>query len=193
MQASRTTMDRLPSVDWNGPMTDTLDLVTGSSTGGTPGTALRAPVLLLATVLCGLQAGTYYTWATGVMPGLAKVDDHGFVSTMQHVNVAIVNPLFMLSFLGAPLLAAVAVFTSGSLARPFTVAALVLAVATVAVSAVGNIPLNDALAAAGPVNRIADLGSVREHFETLWVRWNVLRTLTSTGSLSLLVWAALRR
>ncbi len=172
-------------------MTDTLDLVTTSSAGGTSA-ALRAPVLLLATVLCGLQAGTYYTWATGVMPGLARVDDHGFISTMQHVNVAIVNPLFMLSFLGAPLLAAAAVFTSGSAARPWTVAALVLALGTVVVSAAGNIPLNDALAAAGPVNRMADLGDVREHFETLWVRWNIVRTLTSTGSLALLAWAALR-
>ena len=169
-------------------MTDTLDAVTASSLA----TTLRAPVLLLATVLCGLQAGTYYTWATGVMPGLARVDDHGFVSTMQHVNVAIVNPLFMLSFLGAPLLAAAAVLTSGSASRPWTVAALVLAVATVGVTAAGNIPLNDALAAAGPVDRIADLGAAREHFETLWVRWNVVRTLTSTGSLALLAWAALR-
>ena len=180
--------------DWNGPMTNTLDLVAASSTGSThsPLGGLRAVVLLLATVLCGLQAGTYYTWATGVMPGLAGVDDHGFVSTMQHVNVAIVNPLFMLSFLGAPLLAAVAVLTSGSAARPWTVAALLLALATVVVSAVGNIPLNDALAAAGPVDRLSDLAAAREHFETLWVRWNVVRTFTSTGALGLLVWAGLR-
>jgi uncharacterized membrane protein len=169
-------------------MTDTLDAVAASSFA----TTLRAPALLLATVLCGLQAGTYYTWATGVMPGLARVDDHGFVSTMQHVNVAIVNPVFMLSFLGAPLLAAAAVLTSAPAARPWTVAALLLAVATVGVTAAGNIPLNDALAAAGPVDRISDLGAAREHFETLWVRWNVLRTLTSTGSLALLAWAALR-
>jgi uncharacterized membrane protein len=174
-------------------MTDTWDLVAASSPGTTSASsALRAPVLLLATVLAGLQAGTYYTWATGVMPGLARVDDHGFVSTMQHVNVAIVNPLFMLSFVGAPLVAAVAVFTSGSAARPWVVAALALTVATVLVTAAGNVPLNDALAAAGPVDRIADLGAAREHFETLWVRWNDVRALTSTGALACLAWAALR-
>lgn len=173
-------------------MTDTLDLVTASSAGTASATALRAPVLLLAILLCGLQAGTYYTWATGVMPGLARVDDHGFVSTMQHINVAIVNPLFMVSFLGAPVLAAAAVLTSGSAVRPWTVAALILALATVVVTVAANVPLNDALAAAGPVDRIADLAAAREHFETLWVRWNMVRTFTSTGSLALLVWAALR-
>jgi uncharacterized membrane protein len=178
---------------WNRAMTQTWDLVAASSPGTTSSTsALRAPVLLLATVLAGLQAGTYYTWATGVMPGLARVDDHGFVSTMQHINVAIVNPLFMLSFLGTPLLAAAAVFTSGSVARPWAVAALALAVGTVLVTALGNIPLNDALSAAGPVDRIADLGAAREHFETLWVRWNDVRAITSISALVCLAWAALR-
>ncbi|MEP7089408.1 MAG: anthrone oxygenase family protein [Nocardioidaceae bacterium] len=171
-------------------MTDTWYLASSDSTTGL--SALRAPVLLLATVLAGLQAGTYYTWATGVMPGLARVDDHGFVSTLQHINVAIVNPVFMLSFFGAPLVAAVAVATSGPTARPWTVAALVLALGTVVVTVAANVPLNDALAAAGPVDRIADLGAAREHFEGLWTRWNVVRTLTSTGALACLTWAALR-
>ena len=36
---------------------------------------LRPPVLLAATVAAGLQAGTYYTWACGVMPGLARGDE----------------------------------------------------------------------------------------------------------------------
>jgi uncharacterized membrane protein len=173
-------------------MTDTWNLVTASSPGATSTHALRAPVLLVATVLAGLQAGTYYAWATGVMPGLARVDDHGFVSTMQHVNVAIVNPVFMVSFVGAPLAAGVAVVTSGVAARPWTLAALVLAIGTVVVTVTASVPLNDALAAAGPVDRIAGLGAAREHFEDLWTRWNVVRTLTSAGALGCLVWAALR-
>ena len=36
---------------------------------------LRGPLLVVAAVVAGLQAGTYFTWATGVMPGLANVDD----------------------------------------------------------------------------------------------------------------------
>ena len=141
---------------------------------------LRGPVLLAATVAAGLQAGTYYTWASGVMPGLARTDDHTFTSSMNHINVAIVNPVFMLTFLGAPALAAVAVATTGSGARGWAIAGLALALGTVAVTAAGNVPLNDALAAGGS----------RADFETAWVRWNVVRTLTSTGALASLAWAA---
>jgi len=151
---------------------------------------LRAPILLLATIAAGLQAGTYYTWACGVMPGLARTDDRTFVAALHHMNIAIVNPVFMLSFLGAPALAAVAVFTSSSSVRPWVIAALVFAVLTLIVSGAGNIPLNNALDAAGPVDKIADLASVRADFEDAWVRWNIVRTLTSTASLGCLAWAA---
>lgn len=158
----------------------------------TAGTTARGPVLLAAALLAGLQAGTYFTWATAVMPGLAEVDDRTFISAVQEMNVAIVNPLFMATFLGTPVLAAVAVWAGGAPARPWTIAATVLAVATVAITIAGNVPLNDALAAAGPVDKIGDLAAVRTDFESLWVTLNVVRTLTSTGALGALVWAALR-
>src|SRR6478752_9859485 len=104
MEARRTTMDRLASLRCAGCMNDLLE-------------TLRGPALLAATVTAGLQAGTYYTWASGVMPGLARTDDHTFTSSMNHINVAIVNPVFMLSFLGAPVLAAAAVAATTGSAR----------------------------------------------------------------------------
>ena len=153
---------------------------------------LRSPVLLAATLTAGLQAGTYYTWASGVMPGLARGDDRTFVATMQNMNVAIVNPVFMLSFLGAPLLAGAAIVTSNNPARPWVIAGAAFAVASFAISAIGNIPLNNALDAAGSVDRITDLAAVRSDFESAWVTWNVARALASTASLACLAWAALR-
>lgn len=153
---------------------------------------LRAPALFTATLAAGLQAGTYYTWASGVMPGLARVDDRTFVHAMQQMNIAIVNPVFMATFLGAPLLAGAALVTSGGSVRPWVVAGLALAIGTVAITAGGNIPLNNAVDAAGPVDRIADLAAVRADFEDAWVRWNIARAVTSTASLACLAWAAWR-
>jgi uncharacterized membrane protein len=154
--------------------------------------ALREPLLLTATVACGLQAGTYYVWASGVMPGLARTDDRTFVDALQNMNLAIVNPVFLASFLGAPVLAAGAAVAANGSARPWAAAGLVLALGTLVVSFAANIPLNDALEAAGDVDRIGDLAAVRADFEDSWVRWNVVRVATSTASLACLAWAALR-
>lgn len=154
--------------------------------------AAYSPLLIAATVATGLQADTYYTWASGVMPGLARVDDRTFVHAMQQMNIAIVNPVFMATFLGAPVLAAAAVATASSTTRPWVIAGLGLAVATVVITAVGNIPLNNAIDAAGDIDKIRDLAAVREKFESSWVRWNVVRAVTSTASLAALGWAALR-
>jgi len=155
-------------------------------------TSTRGSVLLAAAVVAGLQAGTYFTWATGVMPGLAKVDDRTFVNAMQQMNIAIVNPIFIATFLGAPLLAGAAIVASGPQARPWAIAATALAVGTLVITFAGNIPLNDALDAAGPVDKIKDLAAVRADFESLWVKLNVARTLTSTGALAALALAALK-
>jgi uncharacterized membrane protein len=153
---------------------------------------LRSPILLASALACGLQAGTYYTWASGVMPGLARVDDRTFVHAMQQMNVAIVNPVFMLTFLGAPALALVAIASTDGPARKWVIAGAALAVATVVITGAGNIPLNNTLDAAGPIDKIADLGAVRDAFESSWVRLNIARAVTSTASLGCLVWAALR-
>jgi uncharacterized membrane protein len=66
----------------------------------------------------------------------------------------------------------------------------VLAAATVVITGAGNIPLNNALAAAGPVARIADLAPFRKAFESRWVRLNIARSVTSAAALGCLAWAA---
>lgn len=146
------------------------------------------PLLLSAAVTAGLQAGTYYTWASGVMPGLARVDDRTFVHAMQQMNLAIVNPVFMSSFVGAPLLAAAAGVASGPTVRPWVLAGAGRAIATVAITVAGNVPLNNMIDHAD----LADATDARLHFETSWVRLNAARAVTSTGSLAALVGAALR-
>jgi uncharacterized membrane protein len=152
----------------------------------------RGPVLLIAAVLTGLQAGTYYTWASGVMPGLARTDDRTFVHATQQMSIAIVNPVFMLSFLGAPLFACAAVIGAGPSGRPWAIAGAALAVGTLVITAIGNVPLNNQIEAAGPIDSIADLSSVRDRFEGRWVALNTARSLTSLGAMACMVWAAYR-
>jgi len=73
---------------------------------------------------------------------------------------------------------------------PWTSAAFALYLAAVVITLAVNVPLNDALKAAGDPDRIGDLGSVRERFnETRWAAWNLIRAVTSTAAFGCLIWA----
>lgn len=153
----------------------------------------RAPSVLLAAIASGLQAGLYYGVSCGVLPGLDRGEARTYVAAMQQINVAIVNPWFLASFLGAPALAAVAAVLHLGTGGPVLVVAvlgLVFALATLVITATINVPLNTALAAAGDPDRIADLVAVREAFRIRWVSWNAARAVTSTLALASLGWAS---
>lgn len=165
--------------------------------GGTPDPRgrLRSAGLLLATVASGLQAGTYFIFSFGVMPGLALGDDRTFVAAMQQFNVSFMNPWFLGSFLAAPLLALVAVVLhlgTRSATLRWAVLGFLCAAATFVVTGVVHIPLNEAIDAAGPPDRIVDLAAVRAAHEATWVSWNLVRVLASTASLAALAYASLR-
>jgi uncharacterized membrane protein len=150
--------------------------------------------LLLATLATGLQAGTYYIFACGVMPGLALGDDRTFVSAMQQFNVSFINPWFLATFLGAPLLALVAV-VAHLRTRPALLAwvtsGFLLASATFVITVLIHMPLNDALDAAGRPDHISNLRAVRAAHETTWTSWNTIRAITSTAALAALACALL--
>lgn len=154
---------------------------------------LRIATLMGATVAMGLLAGVFYAFTVSVMPGLRQTDDRAFVDTMQRINVAIMNPWFLASFGGAPLLTAVAAglvrTEHGGDVLGWILAALVLAAVGFIITVRFNVPLNDAIDAAGPPDQIADPAAVRERFESPWVRWNLARAVAHTGSFGALTWA----
>ena len=57
-------------------------------------------VLILTTLLTGLSAGLYFTWANAVTPGLGQLDDLSYLKSFQEMNRAIINPAFMVVFFG---------------------------------------------------------------------------------------------
>jgi uncharacterized membrane protein len=155
--------------------------------------ASQVTALVAAAVAMGLMAGLFYAFSIAVMPGLARSGDRAFVTAMQQMNVAILNGWFALGFAGAPLLtvlaAALHLGARGRPALPWIVAALVLYGVALVITFRVNVPLNDALAAAGEPDRIADLTAVRERFEGRWVRWNAVRAVATTAALACLAWA----
>jgi uncharacterized membrane protein len=153
----------------------------------------RSGALAAATLTTGLMAGLYYAYACSVMLGLSRTDDRTFVSAMQQINVAIINPWFIVSFFGAFVFTASAgvlhLHGDWRTVLPWIAAALVLYVATLVITTGFNVPLNNELAAAGDPDRTADLAAVRERFEASWVRWNIARAVASTAAFGCLTWA----
>ena len=156
---------------------------------------VRTVTLFAAALVSGLSAGLFYSYACSVMPGLGRSSDRTFVEGMQGINVAIINPVFMVTFLGTAVLTGLAVLlylpASVRGVLPWIIAGLVLYLATLVITFAVNIPLNNQLMAAGEPDRIADLAAVRLKFETTWVRWNIVRALTSTAAFACLAWALL--
>ncbi|WP_239647126.1 anthrone oxygenase family protein [Nocardiopsis salina] len=150
--------------------------------------------LALATTTTGLVAGLFYAYSCSVMLALRQVGDRTFIDVMQRINTAILNGWFALGFGGALLSTALAAGLHLGDDRPVLVrilSALALYVAMVFVTRAFNIRLNNELAEAGPADRIARPDAVRRSFEGPWVRWNIVRTLLSTGALICLVYALL--
>jgi uncharacterized membrane protein len=148
-------------------------------------------------VATGLVSGLFYGWSVSVIPGTRHVAASNYVDTMQHINRAIINPAFVVPFLGIPLVlagAAVVQFRAGDARRGWL---LVGATATYVVGVLGvtigrNVPLNAAL-------DTFDLGGStgeaierrRTSYEAPWNRWHQVRTAASIGSFALVAAAAL--
>jgi uncharacterized membrane protein len=155
---------------------------------------LRAITLIAATMTTGLVAGVFGLYSHTVMRGLAKTDDRTFVGAFQALDRAIINPWFMTSFVGALLLtitAAVLHLRPGARGPlPWIALALVLYLAAFIITIAVNVPLNDALKAAGDPDRITNLTEVRSQFhEARWAAWNLVRAITSTVAFGSLCWA----
>ncbi|TNH26010.1 DUF1772 domain-containing protein [Micromonospora orduensis] len=150
---------------------------------------LRTASLFAATLTTGLTAGLFAAFAYAVMPGLGRTDDRTLVLAMRRINESILNGWFAVCFGGAlafTLLAAALHLGGGHRAvLPWIVAGLVSYLVVLGVTAVVNVPLNNALARAGD----ADPAAARARFERPWVRGNVVRAVASTGAFGLLAWA----
>lgn len=154
---------------------------------------LTYAVLVAAAMTTGFAAGAFVLYAHTIMPGLRRTDDRTFVGAFQSTDRAIINPWFMSYFFGALILsglAGVLVLASDERgALPWIVAAFALYLVVIVITLAVNVPLNDALKAAGDPDRIADLARVRRDFnEARWNAWNLVRVILSFAAfLSLLI------
>jgi uncharacterized membrane protein len=150
--------------------------------------------LLAATLTMGLTAGVFGDWTHTIMRGLGTTDDRTFVGAFQVLDRAILNPLSMLTLMGALAftgVAAVLYLRDGNRSPlPWVALAFGLYLAAFVITMAIHEPLNHVIRAAGDPDRIADLSALRDAFdETRWVTWHVVRTTATTAAFGCLAWA----
>lgn len=155
---------------------------------------LQTASLLAATIASGLMAGVFGLYAHTIMRGLGKSDDRTFVGAFQALDRAIINPLFVSTFVGALLFGGLATVTTWSESDrsvlPWVVTATLLYLAIVMITVAIHVPLNDAIKSAGDVDRMDNLAQVRADFhENRWIAWNIVRAIANTVAFACLTWA----
>ena len=152
---------------------------------------MTTTVTIIAVASTALMAGLWFAWAVSVIPGTLLVSDRTYVTTMQNINRAIINPGFILPFLLTPALlaiAGVAQWRSGDQRR----GGLLLAaggtylVGVLGVTFGGNVPLNNALDRVPLADSSdAELHRARATYERPWNRWHRARTVANLAALTI--------
>ncbi|MEU6700689.1 DUF1772 domain-containing protein [Pseudonocardia sp. NPDC046786] len=159
-----------------------------------PGDLRPAPVVLLpvAALGTGLLAGVYLDWAHTVMPALRTTGDRTFVAAQHALDAAILTPLFLLLFLGAPAATGAAAVLARS--RPgrrlpaLVLVAFGLHLAAFLITVAVHEPLNLVVRGGGAPGQAADPAVLRAAFdEARWAGWHVVRTVLTVTAFGCLL------
>lgn len=152
-------------------------------------------VLTFAALIgCALAAGVFFAFSSFVMQGLDDAPAPAALAAMQGINRLAPTPAFMTVLFGSALLclalAAVSLAKLDATPARFGLAgALLYLVGAIGVTMAANVPLNNALERAdadGP-----GAAQAWSRYLRPWLRWNHLRTLSSTAATAALAAALL--
>ena len=156
-------------------------------------TTVAVVVALIGSALIG---GVFFAFSSFVMKALARVPAAEGIAAMQSINVVVLNPSFLGLFVGtAAISLVVVVFAAvgwGTPSAPWLLAgALAYVLGTLAVTMLGNVPLNDRLAAVSAT----DPGSVAlwRHYLDRWTLLNTVRATAATAAALMFTMGLLQR
>jgi uncharacterized membrane protein len=144
----------------------------------------------LALFASGIMAGFFYAYSFSVMWGLDRADPRHAIGSMNGINIAVQNPVFLPFFVGLPLLliaATVLYIMAGQMPAfwLFAAATLIYIIGAFGITIAINVPMNDEL---GRIAVPTDLEAARDIWTTYsyrWVPWNHIRTASSALAFAL--------
>jgi len=140
----------------------------------------------------GLMAGVFFAFSTFVMRALARRPFAEGIAAMQEINRTVLNPWFLGVFFGTAggclVLGGVTLWEWPRPGGAYVVAGAVLyLVGTFLVTAVFNVPMNDALEKVDPAG--PDAPSKWTAYVEKWTAWNHVRSVAALMGAALLVHA----
>lgn len=152
-------------------------------------------LLWFAAIGSGLLAGLFYAFSAFIMSALRQAGADIGIGAMNAINDTILRSSFMPLFLGTTLaaaaLAAIALLQWGSTgAMAMFSGGLLLVLGMFACTMFANVPLNNALKAAGGGEHALP---VWQRFLDVWTGWNHVRTAACTLACVLFVLALVQR
>jgi len=139
----------------------------------------RISLIYFAVISSALSAGIFFAFSTFVMRALALQPSASGIATMQSINITVFNPWFYSAFFGPAIacgVLAIAALRHWEQPGAFYLLAgsLLYLVGTIGVTALGNVPLNDALAVMQPAS--PEGAQLWSQYLSDWTVWNHVRT-----------------
>jgi uncharacterized membrane protein len=148
----------------------------------------------IAALFLAAAGGMMYVFSTFVMRGLDRTGPVDAITAMRGINAeANSNPVFLLGYFGATILAlVVGVIAVIQLRQPgswLVLAGAVFAILAAVITMAFNVPLNNHLDTVNPVGLpAADAAREWQAYFSTWTAWNHVRTVTSfVGAVLLMV------
>lgn len=154
-------------------------------------------LLVITATTTALIAGLFFAWSCSVTIGLARVTDIVYITAMQSMNRAILNPVFLSCFLGTAILLPLSTYiqySPATLSRFWFLlaASVVYIIGVLGVTMAGNVPLNESLDVFALSSASAsEISLQRAAFEGKWNFLNTIRTIASALSIILVIIACL--
>jgi uncharacterized membrane protein len=140
---------------------------------------------LISILGCTLIAGVFFAFSNFVMNALSRIQPATGIIAMQSINITVINPLFMTTFLGTGVACIFLVISSllkwHQISSTYSILGSVFyLVGTIGVTIAFNVPLNDALAKVDP-NSIEGM-KLWATYITDWTFWNHVRALAAVAA-----------
>jgi len=142
-------------------------------------------VAVSTTLGAALVGGIFFAFSTFVMTALGRLHREQGIAAMQSINVAVLNPWFLVVFFGTALgsiaLALLGVLDWGAPGSAYLVSgSLLYLIGCILVTIVFNVPLNHGLAAVEPGS--TEGAETWTRYLSTWTKWNHLRTVASLAA-----------